>query len=81
MPALEYWFSGTAWVAAIAFVIAAINLFVVIRKMIYADRVQYFNLLLPTAILISILLTWWAVAVQESQGPRHLTKRQIIDLK
>jgi len=48
--------------------------------MISADRVQYFNFLLPTAILISGLLIWWAVAVQESQGPRHLTKRQIIEL-
>jgi len=80
MPALEYWFSGTAWVAAIAFVIAAINFFVVIRKIIYADRVQYFNLILSIVFLISILLAWWAVAVQESQGPRHLTKRQSIEL-
>jgi hypothetical protein len=80
MPPLEYWFSGTAWVAAIAFVIAVINFFVEVRKLISAGHVQHFKLLLSIALLISVLLAWWAAAVQESRGPRHLTKKQVKEL-
>ena len=67
IPPFEYWFAGTTWVAALAFMLAAILCWLEFKDMNSENKMNCFKTLISVAILFSVFLAWWAAAVQEYQ--------------
>ena len=75
MPAIEYWILGQNWVGGLAFLSSCICCCLEVKGL--ASKKQYFRASVPIFTMITVVVAWWAMAVQqEGRAPRHLTDDQ-----